>query len=52
MAGRCATFSDATPFHYHFSAFESLVRDLPLAVNNLGDWDHPRSQHMLEFVRT
>ena len=50
--GGTVTFSDANPFHYHISAFEFLVGDLPLTVNNLGDWNHPRAQHMLEFVRT
>jgi SAM-dependent methyltransferase len=50
--GGTVTFSDANPFHYHFSAFEFLVSDLPLTVNNIGNWEHPRAQHMLEFVRT
>jgi SAM-dependent methyltransferase len=50
-AGGAVTFSDANPFHYHFSVFGYLVRDLPLSVSNIGPWNHPRSQHMLEFVR-
>jgi SAM-dependent methyltransferase len=50
--GGTVTFSDANPFHYHFSVFEFLVGDLPLTVNNIGNWKHPRAQHMLEFVRT
>jgi SAM-dependent methyltransferase len=45
------THLDADPFHYHFSVFEFLSRGLPWSVKNLGDWEHPRSQHMLEFVR-
>jgi hypothetical protein len=35
--GGTVTSSDATPFHYHFSVLEYLVRDLPLTVNNIGD---------------
>ncbi len=49
--GGIKTFSDANPFHYHPSVFDFLVRDLPLTVTNLGGWDHPREQNMLEFVR-
>jgi SAM-dependent methyltransferase len=45
------TFSDADPFHYHFSLFAYLIQDLPLNVVNIGVWGHPRGQHMLEFVR-
>lgn len=43
--------SDTDPFHYHFSVFEFLCTGLPLSVRNLGDWNHPRGQHMLEFTR-
>ena len=43
--------SDSDPYHYHFSLFEFLLAELPLAVRNLGPWNHPRGQHMLEFVR-
>lgn len=43
--------SDADPFHYHFSVFQFLITDLPLSVQNIGDWGHPRGQHMLEFTR-
>ena len=39
--GGTVTFSDANPFHYHYSAFEFLVSDLPLTVNNIGDWGAP-----------
>jgi hypothetical protein len=46
------TFSDANPFHYHISAFEFVVRDLPLTVNNIGNCDQLRTQYILEFVRT
>ncbi len=46
------SYSDADPYHYHPRAFEHLVADLPLAARNLGGWEHPRAQNMLEFVRT
>jgi hypothetical protein len=49
---RVTTMSDDDPFHYHLSVFEFLTNDLPLRVRNIGDWNHPRGQHMLEFVRT
>ena len=45
------TTGDSDPFHYHFSWFRFLVTDLPLVVTNLGDWQHPRSQRVLEFRR-
>ena len=49
--GGTITQPDADPFHYHPSTFEFLIRGLPLSVRNLGPWNHPRSQHMLEFTR-
>jgi SAM-dependent methyltransferase len=45
------TYSDRDPYHYHPCLFPFLVSELPLEVRNLGDWSHPRGQHMLEFVR-
>ncbi len=50
--GSVVTHSDADPFHYHPSLFAHLVEGLPLEVRNIGPWDHPRSQHVLEFVKT
>jgi SAM-dependent methyltransferase len=49
--GGIITRSDADPFHYHFKTFRFLSETLPLTVRNIGDWNHPRGQHMLEFVR-
>lgn len=46
------TFSDLDPFHYDFAWFEFLVSELPLSVRNLGDCQHPRCQHLLEFTRS
>jgi SAM-dependent methyltransferase len=45
------TYSDSDPFHYHYSWFEFLAAELPLSVKNLGDCQHSRGQHLLEFVR-
>jgi SAM-dependent methyltransferase len=49
--GGVVSKSDADPFHYHFSVFQFLTTDLPLAVRDLGDWSHPRNQYMLEFTK-
>jgi SAM-dependent methyltransferase len=46
------TYFDRDPYHYHPCLFSFLVSNLPLEVRNLGDWGHPRGQHMLEFVRS
>lgn len=41
----------ADPYHQHESLYEYLIEDLPLRLKVIGDWGHPRGQHMLEFVR-
>lgn len=46
-----STRSDDDPYHYHLSVFEFLISDLPLRLRNIGEWNHPRGQHMLEFTR-
>jgi len=50
--GRVTTLADADPYHYAFEDFEQLCTLLPLRVENIGDWAHPRGQHMLRFTRT
>ena len=45
------THSDRDPYHYHLSAFEYLTHRLPLLVERIGDWGHPRGQEMLVFTR-
>lgn len=45
------TFADANPYHYAPSDFEGLCAHLPLRVDDLGDWQHPRGQQMLRFTR-
>lgn len=49
--GGATTFLAADPYHQHFTLYQYLVQGLPLSVRNVGDWNHPRGQHMLEFVR-
>jgi SAM-dependent methyltransferase len=48
---RITTYADANPYHYAFEDFQKIVGRLPLRVENLGDWSHPRGQHMLRFTR-
>jgi len=45
------TYPAADPFHYAVEDFEFLCRYLPLEVDNIGDWGHPRGQQMLRFTR-
>lgn len=46
------TYAAANPYHYSVADFEYLCDKLPLRVDNIGDWAHPRGQHMLRFTRT
>jgi SAM-dependent methyltransferase len=46
------TTADADPFHYSPADFVALCADLPFAVDDVGDWNHPRGQQMLRFRRT
>lgn len=39
------------PYHYHLADFAHLVRDLPLQLEQVGNWGHPRGQPMLAFTR-
>lgn len=46
------TKSWGDPFHYRFEDFVFAARGLPLNVERVGAWGHPRGQFMLEFVST
>jgi SAM-dependent methyltransferase len=46
------TFADRNHFHYSPEDFARLCQNLPLAVEDIGDWGHPRGQQMLAFTRT
>ena len=50
--GRVTTYAEANPYHYAFDDFTQLCAHLPLRVESIGDWAHPRGQHMLRFTRT
>lgn len=45
------TFLDRDPYHYHYSVFSYLLEGLPLRVEYIGDWNHPRNQKMLCFSK-
>lgn len=45
------THPDADPFHYDPDAFRWAVEGSTLDVELVGDWDHPRNQQMLVFVK-
>jgi SAM-dependent methyltransferase len=46
------TFCDRNNFHYSFSDLEFAARSLPLLVEDVGDWGHPRGQQMARFTRS
>lgn len=39
------------PYHYHLADFAHLASDLPMQLELVGDWGHPRGQPMLAFRR-
>ncbi|MFP7736361.1 class I SAM-dependent methyltransferase [Priestia aryabhattai] len=45
------TFLDRDPYHYHYSVFPYLIEGLPLKIEYIGDWKHPRNQKMLCFSK-
>lgn len=45
------TYFDRDPFHYDFETFEWICEGTKLKVNYIGDWNHPREQHMMVFVK-
>jgi len=44
------TYSDKDPFHYTFSAFTQMAAKVDLAVELIGNWNHPRNQQMMVFT--
>lgn len=45
------TFDIADPYHYRFADFAHAAEGLPIALEWLGDWGHPRGQPMMVFHR-
>jgi SAM-dependent methyltransferase len=45
------TFPNEDPYHYGLDAFEWLCESIPLDVEYVGDWGHPRNQKMVCFTR-
>jgi SAM-dependent methyltransferase len=46
------TYCDRNNYHYAFSDFLFAAQGLPLRVDDVGDWGHPRGQQMLRFTRS
>jgi cyclopropane fatty-acyl-phospholipid synthase-like methyltransferase len=50
--GRVTTHFLSDPFHYTREQVEYFARSAGLVPSHIGDWDHPRNQHMLELRLT
>ncbi|MBJ7381518.1 MAG: class I SAM-dependent methyltransferase [Acidimicrobiia bacterium] len=46
------TFADENPYHYSPQDFARMCENLPLEIEDIGDWGHPRGQQMMAFKRT
>ena len=46
------TYCDRNNFHYSMRDFDFAAEGLPLRLEDLGDWGHPRGQQMLRVTRT
>ncbi len=51
MPGGMTSRSDRAFYHYDMDDFAFVARDLPLRVDRIGDWGHPRGQKMLMMTR-
>ena len=49
--GGVVTYDTSDPYHYRLADFFYAASGLPWQIRYIGDWQHPRGQHMLEFVR-
>jgi SAM-dependent methyltransferase len=49
--GGIVSHYDADPYHYATAELSWMAGLARLRVENLGDWAHPRGQHMAAFVR-
>ncbi len=48
-ADSITTYDAQDSYHYRTQDFEWCVRDLPWDIEAIGEWGHPRGQHMLRF---
>ena len=46
-----ASYFDRDPFHYDFETFKWICEGTTLTVEYIGDWNHPRDQKMIVFVK-
>jgi SAM-dependent methyltransferase len=49
--GGIISYLDKDPYHYRAKDFLWCIEDLPWKMVHYGDWQHPRGQRMLRFVR-
>jgi SAM-dependent methyltransferase len=49
--GETITYPDRDPYHYRFEVFSQLAGYVDLTVKNIGDFNHPRFQKIMEFQR-
>lgn len=45
------TFFDKDPYHYDFDLFKWICEGTGLEVEYIGDWNHPRDQKMMVFIK-
>lgn len=50
--GGIVSYLDRDPYHYRRREIEQLAEGLPWKVEFVGDWNHPRAQQLVRFVRT
>lgn len=49
--GAATSHADRSFYHYALRDFRFAIEDLPLDVESIGEWGHPRGQRMLAFSR-
>ncbi len=50
--GGITTYQNKDPYHYYVDTIEKTVKGMPWEFRYIGDWNHPRAQKMLCFVKT
>jgi SAM-dependent methyltransferase len=48
---KIVTHFDRDPFHYDLDTFQWAARKAGMRLDYIGDWNHPRGQRMLRFMR-